>query len=209
MKKIILIIVMFLMCFQIVNAETAYSGEDYLITKETCYGNAHVKVTKEKNVTDYNIKDCIQDESIWVCECWGDYGINWFMLQTNNDTVNVYDIVIEYYTSPLLPVNNSNRTSPTENEIINDIYKKTLNFNNIKVKQKVVKEPFVMPKFSGGVIIFFVVFLIIIFIGFGGYFLIRYLFKSEDENEDEVKIKPKEKENIDNDEELKDLLKDL
>jgi len=143
-----------------------------------CYGNVTLKVSSENGIKDgeYTFANCDKNKNnTWNCDC---NNLSNVILESGNETNNVYDIIVEYYIAPDK----------------NDDNKRTYRHNNIKLSpEEKVKEPVKLPTFNDGWIIG-----IIIGGVFGGILLlivgiIYWLFRGE--KEDEHIIKPRIKRN--------------
>jgi len=207
MKKIILLAALFVLFMYTVEAIPA--GENYNFTKvPECFGDITIKVRAKTAFTtgEYNIANCnragTDDEwQLWKCHCGFSESI---FLETNANTTNNYDIVVEYYIEPV-NFTNVNETNPTKIDIDNHSARRTLNFNNLSVGPFVEKKIFKMPEFSGGYMIATFITAIVAFIAAISWAAWYWLYNDK-ENKVGYKPKPKEEKQMTK-EEIDELLR--
>lgn len=174
MKYKILIFLM-LICIPTVLAIT--TNEDYnIITIEKCYGDVQIFVRSEVQLeTTYNLLGCRRTNfEYWICSC----NINSKTpIIFNSATSNEYDIFVQYYIKP-----------ETGDILIDDNYKRTHDFNNVKITKEAETLSLPDPDNLGFLIIvvLFIIAVCIIIL----YFVIKGIFTSE---ENMIEGKKKEK----------------
>jgi len=191
-KILCFVLVFFLLVIPVYSLD---SGVDYNVTTiGQCIDDIVVKLRGKQQIkpNEYSFIDCKEVESdLWNCKCKNPT-IIW--LKTDKNTTNEYDIVVEYYLDKIseddIEANESlkNRTTATEPgevDLINEDFRRTLNFNNLAFgppASPVKKESFSLPSFSeGSSSVIFVIALILIIVGLIGIILYKFVFQEKKE----------------------------
>lgn len=187
---------------ELVDGRVVLSGELYNITTiNVCFDDILVEIRSENDSVDYQIVDCVKEESLWKCSCKNPTTL---YLKVEENASNVYDVFIQYWVAPLLEVVKDNMTiAPTFEEIENDNNKRTKSFNNIRFGPAVPppkpKEPFKAPDTENIGFVFIILFIVFLF--FGGLIFVAWRWVSKDGEDDfNKKIKKTPSDNIDNSE---------
>jgi hypothetical protein len=210
MRKLFFLFILLLICASSVNGFVYDNSK--VITNLTCYDTIEIRVTSQNEIKPeeymfYNCKNV--GDNFWNCFCNAGI-ITPVTLKFDNKTSNVYDIVMDYQTEKNIPDSESNTSHN------NDMFKRTVNFNNVKIVKEVVpkkKVPASMPKFEGGLGIFLIIISIVLIMVGLMFLLIRWLFNGSDDiiqNEKTKKItKQKYAQTNDFSEELNSIMEDI
>ena len=177
-KSILYTLIFFILLNQVLSLP---SGIDYSVLNVKCYGQVLLTVRSKINLTDYVLENCQLKNNMWVCGCSNSYNTNIY-LRTNNDTINKYDIVAEYYILP----KEQRQEVIWNGTVIDDSSKRTVNINNLEFSpikqgpQPLFNFP-ALPKDSSFYLLISIIGIIFIVGGVGVYAFLKYFFTSKED----------------------------